>query len=87
MTLPKLRPHTLNMIAAWIGSIATLSILILRNPIWMHRAIVPVAPILAAFALAIIATIVRLKPDGDTILALSGTLGATFSALSYCLFQ
>jgi hypothetical protein len=53
----------------------------------MHHAMVPVAPILAAFALLIIATIVRFKPDKDTTLALSGTLGATFSALSYCLFQ
>jgi hypothetical protein len=87
MTLPKLRPQTLNMIAAWIGSIATLSILILRNPTWMHRATFPIATILAAVALLIIATIVRLKPHPDTILALSGTLGATFSALSYCLFQ
>ena len=87
MTIPKLRPHTLNMIAAWIGSLATLSILILRNPTWMRHAMLPVAPILAAFALLIITAIVRLKPDKDTILALSGTLGATFSALSYCLFQ
>jgi hypothetical protein len=86
MTIPKLAPHALNMISAWISALATLTVLIvLRPPIWLHHVAVPTA--LAVLAIAIVITITRLKPGPDATLALSGGLGAAFSALSFCLIQ
>jgi hypothetical protein len=85
MAIPKLAQQTLNMISAWIGSFATLTLLIVRAPTWRHHTALPAA--LAVLALAILITITRFKPDRDTTLALSGGLGAAFSALSYCLIQ
>jgi hypothetical protein len=87
MTIPKLGQPTLNMISAWIGAIATLALLVSQSPAGMHHVGLPIAPLLAAIAGILIVTISRFKPDEATMLALSGGLGAVFSALTYCLIQ
>jgi len=85
MTIPKLGQHHLNMISAWIGAVATLAVLIVHPPNAINHPALPL--VLAAIAITVFIAIIRLKPTQDATLALSGTLGATFTALSYCLIQ
>lgn len=79
-------PHIRNMVAAWTGAISSLALLIAQWPTRIHPGFLT-ALLCTAAAGVILVTIIRFEPDEAATLALSGGLGAAFSALSYCLVQ
>ena len=88
MKIARGEQQTYNLISAWIGAIAGLSLFTDRSKDWAISGGMPLSHIFAGIAVLLILCLSRSGPDVKTKTSiLSGALEAVFSALMFCTIQ